>query len=161
MTGPCVAWWIHGSHLPTIFQHWSQVAQGAMRKLPNLPIFPLNSLAPGQFVWNFRYIIFDVIYWLMAEVSIAKLPWDVCHCTLLMISQHCSRQWLDAVSIPALYQSQCWPRPMSPYGITRQQQAVWYKIKFGSQNVVTKIDNHLCMATNIGSQCQFSVSTLG
>ena len=30
---------------------------------------------------------------------------------------------------------------------------VWYKTKFGSQNLATKFGNHLCMATKIGSQC--------
>ena len=32
---------------------------------------------------------------------------------------------------------------------------VWYKTKFGSQNLATKFGNHLCMATKIGSQCYF------
>ena len=31
--------------------------------------------------------------------------------------------------------------------------AVWYKTKFGSQNLATKFGNHLRMATKIGSQC--------
>ena len=31
--------------------------------------------------------------------------------------------------------------------------SVWYKTKFGSQNLATKFGNHLCMATKIGSQC--------
>ena len=31
--------------------------------------------------------------------------------------------------------------------------AVWYKTKFGSQNLAAKFGNHLCMATKIGSQC--------
>ena len=30
---------------------------------------------------------------------------------------------------------------------------VWYKTKFGSQNLATKFGNHLCVATKIGSQC--------
>ena len=29
---------------------------------------------------------------------------------------------------------------------------VWYKTKFGSQDLATKFGNHLCMATKIGSQ---------
>ena len=32
------------------------------------------------------------------------------------------------------------------------QLAVWYKTKFGSQNLATKFGNHLCMATKIGRQ---------
>ena len=31
--------------------------------------------------------------------------------------------------------------------------SVWYKTKFGSQNLAPKFGNHLCMATKIGSQC--------
>ena len=30
--------------------------------------------------------------------------------------------------------------------------AVWYKTKFGSQNLATKFGYHLCMATKIGRQ---------
>ena len=30
--------------------------------------------------------------------------------------------------------------------------AVWYKTKFGNQNLATKFGNHLCMATKFGSQ---------
>ena len=33
---------------------------------------------------------------------------------------------------------------------------VWYRTKFGSQNLATEFGNHMCMATNmtkIGSQC--------
>ena len=32
------------------------------------------------------------------------------------------------------------------------QSAVWYKIKFGTQNLGTKFGNDLCMATKIGRQ---------
>ena len=31
--------------------------------------------------------------------------------------------------------------------------SVWYKTKFGNQNLATKFGNHLCMAIKIGSQC--------
>ena len=31
--------------------------------------------------------------------------------------------------------------------------SVWYKTKFGSQNLATKSGNHLRMASKIGSQC--------
>ena len=33
--------------------------------------------------------------------------------------------------------------------------AVWYKTKFGSQNLATNFGNHLHLATKIGSQCYF------
>ena len=34
----------------------------------------------------------------------------------------------------------------------KMEWAVWYKTKFGSQNLATKFGNHLCMATKIGRQ---------
>ena len=36
---------------------------------------------------------------------------------------------------------------------TNADLPVWYKTKFGSQNLATKFGKHLCMATKIGSQC--------
>ena len=30
--------------------------------------------------------------------------------------------------------------------------SVWYKTKYGSQNLATNFGNHLCMATKIGRQ---------
>ena len=34
----------------------------------------------------------------------------------------------------------------------RRTLTVWYKTKFGSQNLATKFGSHLCMATKIGRQ---------
>ena len=44
-----------------------------------------------------------------------------CHNTSLIISQHWFRQWLGAIRQQAIYLSQCWPRSLLPYGITRPQ----------------------------------------
>ena len=51
----------------------------------------------------------------MAEVSLVKLPSYECHWTISMVSQY----WF--LTAPSHYLSQCWPRSMSPNGITRQQ----------------------------------------
>ena len=48
---------------------------------------------------------------LMAEISLLKLPSDKCHWTLQKRSQHWFR-FRD-------YLSQCWPRSLLSYGITR------------------------------------------
>ena len=61
----------------------------------------------------------------MAEVSLVKLPSGDCHWTSLMTSQHwqvmaCCRQ------ATSHYLNQCWPRSVSPYGVTRPQ---WVKKK--------------------------------
>ena len=45
-------------------------------------------LAPVGFEWSFRYVIFKLILVIMAEVSLMKLPTDICHWTLWMIGQH-------------------------------------------------------------------------
>ena len=47
-----------------------------------------NSLAPGRFEWNFRYVIFKQIFW---------SPCDECHWTSLMISQ-----WLGGIRQQAI-----------------------------------------------------------
>ena len=61
----------------------------------------------------------------MTDVSLVKLPSDECNLILLLISQHWFRI-IMALCRKATSQhlSQCWPRPMSPYGVTRPQ---WVK----------------------------------
>ena len=43
----------------------------------------------------------------MAEISLARFPFDESHCTLLMISQHWFCKWFDAITLanvdPDLY----------------------------------------------------------
>ena len=51
----------------------------------------VNSLAPGRFPWNFRWLIFKPVFVIDGcglSCDIVTLPWDECHRTLLMISQH-------------------------------------------------------------------------
>ena len=44
---------------------------------------------------------------------------------------------------------------------TSSCKLVWYKTKFGRQNLATKFGNHLCIATKIGRQSYFLVPPLG
>ena len=51
----------------------------------------VNSFARRRFEWNFRWITFMLIYWLLAVVSLLKLPSDEFHWTsqmIKMINQH-------------------------------------------------------------------------
>ena len=68
-------------------------------------------------------------YWLMAKVSVIKWPSWECHLsddqsTLVQVKAWCRQA--------SHYLSQCWPRFMSPYGVTRPQ---WVNTLRPRQNV--------------------------
>ena len=50
----------------------------------------INSVAPGEFEWNFRQVIFKLMLpkWLMTTLFLVRLPSNECHWTLLMRSLH-------------------------------------------------------------------------
>ena len=56
-----------------------------------------------------------------AEVSFVNLPSEECHSTLLMISQHWFRWMAWCRQATSHYLSQCRPKYLSPYGISRPQ----------------------------------------
>ena len=60
--------------------------------------FQFNSLTPGRFDWNLRWVIYKVI---LVITLVQVMTW--CRQT----TSHCLKQ--------------CWPKSMSPYGITRPQ----------------------------------------
>ena len=71
----------------------------------------LNSLDPGKFEWNFRYVIFERIW----VIDI----WGI-YCRIALI-------WIPlgfTGDQSTLVQNQRWPRSPTPYGITRPQ---WVK----------------------------------
>ena len=80
-----------------------------------------NSLAPGKFEWNFRYVIFKRILLIdgscisgdIAPIWIS-LDFTYDQATLVQVMAWC-RQATNH------YLSQCWPRSLSPYGVTRPQ----------------------------------------
>ena len=82
-------------------------------------IFYANSLAPGRFEWNFRHVIFKQI--LVID------DWGIsCEIALLWMSLDFTADQSTLVQVMAWcrlstshYLSQCWPRSLSPYGITR------------------------------------------
>ena len=78
-----------------------------------------NSLAPGRFERNFIQANWSWFSWLMAGVSLVKLPLD--KSTLVQVMAWCRQA-------TSHYLSQCWPRSVLPYGVTRPQwvKVCWY-----------------------------------
>ena len=83
----------------------------------------VNSLAPGKFEWNFeyRYIIFKQI--LVID------GWGIsCECALIWMSLDFTDDQSTLIQVMAWCRqatshclSQCWPRSLLPYGVTRPQ----------------------------------------
>ena len=94
----------------------------------------LNSLAPGKFEWNFTYLIFQIIsvidgWGIACEVALRWISLDLTDdkSTLVQVMAWCRQA-------RSHYLSQCWPRFLSPYGVTRPQwvnslrssDAIWF-----------------------------------
>ena len=80
-----------------------------------------NSLAPGKFEWDLRYLIFRIIsvidgWGICCELALRWMSLDLTDdkSTLVQVMAWCR---------PATshYLSQCWPRFLLPYGVTRPQ----------------------------------------
>ena len=81
----------------------------------------LNSLAPGKFEWNFRYLILQIIsllngWGISCELALRWMPLDLTDykSTLVQVMTWCHQA-------TSHYLSQCYPRSKSPNGITRPQ----------------------------------------
>ena len=84
----------------------------------------VNSLAPGKFEWNFRHVIFKQIlvidgWGISCEIALIWMSLDFTddQSTLVQVMAWCRQA-------TSHYLSQCWPKSMSPYGVTRPQ---WVK----------------------------------
>ena len=87
----------------------------------------LNSLAPGEFEWNFRYVIFKQIlvingWGISCEIALIWMSLDFTddQSTLVQVMAWCCQATIH-------YLSQCWPRSLPPYGVTRPQ---WVNLIF-------------------------------
>ena len=112
-----------------------------LRKLSPL----INSLAPGKFEWHFIYVIFKRI--------LVIAGWGIsCEISLIWMSLDFTDNQSTVVQVMAWcrqttghYLSQCWPRSLSPYGVTRPQliEAEWYvsvsQAIFGSDNGLSPV----------------------
>ena len=81
----------------------------------------LNSLAPGKFEWNLRYVILKRIlvingWGIICEIVQIWMSLDFTddQSTLVQVMAWCRQA-------TSHYLSQCWPRSMSPYGVTKPQ----------------------------------------
>ena len=84
-----------------------------------------NSLAPGRFEINLRKAIFKLIlmiggWGIFCKIALRWMSMDVIDdkSTLVQVMAWCRQA-------TSHYLSHCWPRSMSPYGITRPQ---WVKL---------------------------------
>ena len=86
-----------------------------------------NSLAPGRFKVNFRWVNFKLIllvygWGMVREIALIWMSLDHTYgkSTLVQVMAWCRQA-------TSHYLSQCWPRSQSPYGVTRPQ---WVKIGY-------------------------------
>ena len=84
-------------------------------------MLPINSLAPGKFEWNFRYLILQIIsmidgWGISCELALRWMSLDLTDdkSTLVQVMAWCHQA-------TSHYLSQCWPRSLSPYSVTRPQ----------------------------------------
>ena len=84
-------------------------------------VLPLNSLAPGRFEQNFRYVIFKLIsvtdgWGISCEIVFRWMPLDLTNdkSALVQVMAWCRQA-------TSHYWSQCWPRFMLPCGASRPQ----------------------------------------
>ena len=87
-------------------------------------LYTINSLAPGIFEWNFKYVIFTWIlvidgWGICCEIVLKWMSLDFTddQSTLVQVMAWCHQA-------TSYYLSQCWPRFLLPYGVTRPQ---WVK----------------------------------
>ena len=116
-------WGIHtAAPCQQYFPSASEVTLKDKSKLsPWIRLYPINSLAPGKFQWNFRYLIFQIISvidgWVIScELALRWMSPDLTDdkSTLVQVMAWCRQA-------TSHYLSQCWPRSLSPYGVTRPQ----------------------------------------
>ena len=91
----------------------SKLLATAETPFPNMDWF--NSLAPGKFEWNFRYLIFQIIsvmdgWGISCELALKWMSLDLTNdkSTLVQVMAWCRQA-------TSHYLSQCWPRSLLPY----------------------------------------------
>ena len=89
-----------------------------------------NSLTSGRSWWGFK----NVISILLLLIGIFSLSYDN---AIRWISRDLTNDKSTLVQAPSHYLSQCWPRSLSPYGVTRPQ---WVKVIYWDQR---PMDSHL------------------
>ena len=84
----------------------------------------LNSLVPGKFEWNFRHVTFKQIdgWGMSCEIALIWMSLDFIsgQSTLVQVMAWCHQA-------TSHYLSQCWPRPLLPYDVTRPQWVNYHR----------------------------------
>ena len=82
----------------------------------------VNSLAPGKFQWNFRHVFFKEIlvidgWGISCEIALIWMSLDFTddQSTLVQVMAWCHQ------ATSHYLRSQCWPRSLLPYKVTRPQ----------------------------------------
>ena len=93
----------------------------------DLRMYFFNSLAPGRFQFNFRKVLFKLTLvnggcGIFYEIALRWMPQDLTNdkSTLVQVMAWCRQA-------TSHYLTQCWPRSMSPNGVTRSQ---WVNLWF-------------------------------
>ena len=125
--------WQNNWHIQVMWDMWISWKHFMSDSLHNslciilLKIFaepPIHSLTSGKIEWNFRFVIFKRIlmidgWGIFCEIVLIWMSLDFAddQSTLVQVMAWCHQA-------TSHYLSQCWPRSLSPYGITRTQ---WVK----------------------------------
>ena len=95
-----------------------------------------NSLAPGKFEWNLGHVIFKQIlvidgWGTSCEIALICMSLDFTddQPTLVQVMAWCRQA-------TSHYLSQCWPRSLSPYGVTRPQWVKPQWVNSGQDNIL-------------------------
>ena len=107
-----------------------------------------NSLAPGKFEGNFRYVIFKWIlviagWGISYEIALIWMSLDFTNdqSTLVQVMAWCRQA-------TSHYLSQCWPRSLSPYGVTRPRWVKEFSRKYLKEIPCTTALSHGAPFTN-------------
>ena len=110
---------VKSGHKWKITSHWFTWMYIISYPVRNLDF--LNSLTPGKFEWNFRYVIFKQIllidgWGIFSEIALIWMSQDFTddQSTLVQVMVWCRQA-------TSHYLSQSWPGSLSSYGVTKPQ----------------------------------------
>ena len=117
----------------------------------------VDSLASRKIEWNFRHVIFRQI--LVID------GWGIsCEITLMWMSLNFTNDQAKLVQVMAWcrqttshYLSQCWPRSLSPYGVTRPQWINSLAHRGCGSNFEITIFKHIVQNNNLSTCCEISL----
>ena len=115
----------------------------------------LNSLTPGWCGSKFKTVISKHVLW----IKFMPFLWNCCRWTLQDLTDDQSTLFQVMAwcrQAPSHYLNQCWPSPMTPYGVTRPQ---WVLKKLSNKHVdgCTWMRSHFQSVPRIIHTCQFVV----